>query len=64
MKKFIPIVFSHGLTGSRALYSTSAMELASNGFIVLALDHHDGSCAYTEDQNGKEYHFDTEGPRF
>ena len=40
------------------------MEFASNGFLVLALDHHDGSCAYTEDQNGKPYHFDAKGPHF
>jgi hypothetical protein len=38
------------------------MEFASHGFLVLALDHHDGSCAYTEDQDGKPHHFDSKGP--
>jgi hypothetical protein len=31
------------------------MELASNGFLVLLIDHQDGTCAYTEGNEGKRY---------
>lgn len=36
-------VFSHGLAGSRNAYSQICGDLASNGIIVIALDHRDGS---------------------
>jgi len=34
-------------------YSTIARELASHGYLVFIMDHHDGSCVYTMDE-GKE----------
>lgn len=36
-------VFSHGLAGSRNAYSYVCGDLASQGIIVIALDHRDGS---------------------
>ena len=36
-------LFSHGLAGSRNAYSYVCGDLASNGMIVIALDHRDGS---------------------
>lgn len=36
-------IFSHGLAGSRNAYSYVCGDLASNGMIVVALDHRDGS---------------------
>ncbi|KAF7197876.1 putative phospholipase A2 [Pseudocercospora fuligena] len=36
-------VFSHGLAGSRNAYSYVCGDLASQGMIVIALDHRDGS---------------------
>lgn len=36
-------MFSHGLAGSRNAYSYVCGDLASNGVIVIALDHRDGS---------------------
>ncbi|KAK5113925.1 hypothetical protein LTR62_003048 [Meristemomyces frigidus] len=36
-------IFSHGLAGSRNAYSQICGDLASNGMIVIALDHRDGS---------------------
>ncbi|KAI1771772.1 platelet-activating factor acetylhydrolase, isoform II-domain-containing protein [Hypoxylon cercidicola] len=43
--RFPVIFFSHGLGGSRTCCSTICGELASNGFIVVALEHRDGSGA-------------------
>ena len=49
---------SHGLYASRTIYTTVCRELASHGYIVFAIDHHDGSNHYTEDQNGEPIKFD------
>ena len=57
-KKVIPIIMSHGLTASRSLYTAHCRELASCGYIVFAIDHHDGSCHYTEDPDGIPIDFD------
>ncbi|KAK8065533.1 phospholipase A2, partial [Apiospora hydei] len=42
---FPVVVFSRGLGGSRICYSAVFGELASNGLIVVAMEHHDGSAA-------------------
>ena len=41
------VVFSHGLGGSRAVYSTILSEMASQGYFVAAVEHKDGSAAVT-----------------
>jgi len=37
------VVFSHGLTANRGMYSSVCSQLASHGFFVAAVEHRDGS---------------------
>ncbi|PVU96825.1 hypothetical protein BB561_000930 [Smittium simulii] len=51
--KFPVAIFSHGLAGNRSTYSAICRELASHGFIIIAIEHRDGSASatYLKDQN-------------
>ncbi|KAL0275689.1 UNVERIFIED_CONTAM: hypothetical protein PYX00_003477 [Menopon gallinae] len=51
--KLKAVVFSHGLGGTRFLYTNICCELASYGFVVIALEHRDGSASMT-------YYYDSE----
>ena len=62
-KGLIPIIMSHGITANRCLYQTICIELASFGYMVLAIDHHDGSGTYSEKKDGTPIPLDTSGPR-
>ena len=40
----------------------ACQELASNGYMVFALDHLDATCSYTESRNGSPEYFEYTGP--
>ncbi|KAK5980131.1 Platelet-activating factor acetylhydrolase plasma/intracellular isoform II [Trichostrongylus colubriformis] len=44
---FPVVIFSHGLSGCRHFYSTYCASLASNGFVVAAVEHSDYSACWT-----------------
>ncbi|KAL7071703.1 hypothetical protein ACQ4LE_009137 [Meloidogyne hapla] len=50
-EQFPVVVFSHGISGTRHLYSINCSSLASHGYVVAALDHRDGSSCYTYELN-------------
>eukprot|EP00592_Proboscia_alata_P004136 CAMPEP_0194365860 /NCGR_PEP_ID=MMETSP0174-20130528/13836_1 /TAXON_ID=216777 /ORGANISM="Proboscia alata, Strain PI-D3" /LENGTH=412 /DNA_ID=CAMNT_0039140705 /DNA_START=580 /DNA_END=1818 /DNA_ORIENTATION=- len=54
--QFPVIIFSHGLMGNSRTYTYQAMELASHGYVVVSLDHGDGSSSFTikEPQNAEQ----------
>ncbi|KAG2500884.1 hypothetical protein HYH03_001644 [Edaphochlamys debaryana] len=39
------VIFSHGIAGTRNAYSSICIELASRGYVVMALEHSDGSAS-------------------
>merc|ERR1719244_2402032 len=47
VKELPIIVFSHGLSSCRTLSSSIFVDWASYGFVVAAVEHRDGSAAYT-----------------
>ena len=52
LPKLRPIVYSHGLGGSRSCYSAVCVDLASHGYFVVALEHTDGSASLSVHTDG------------
>ena len=50
----IPLIFCHGLASSRTTHSGSCRDLASHGYIVFTVDHHDGTAYYSKTISGTE----------
>ncbi|KAL3081155.1 hypothetical protein niasHS_012676 [Heterodera schachtii] len=38
-QRFPLVIFSHGVTGSRLVYTTVCASLASHGYVIAALEH-------------------------
>jgi len=55
--KMRPIIFSHGLSGDKTFYTVLYHALAAQGYMVIAVNHQDESCFFTEDKDGKEMGF-------
>lgn len=55
-KKLIPIVLTHGLTATKHMYSVMGTEMASFGYMVILMDHHDYSCCFTPRKNRSSDH--------
>jgi len=51
------MIFSHGYTDHANYVSGAAREFASHGIMVFTLDHHDGSCPFTQKQDGTNITF-------
>jgi platelet-activating factor acetylhydrolase len=46
--KYPIVLFSHGLGGSMEMYTQLCQQIASHGYIVIAMEHEDGSGAYAD----------------
>ena len=42
------VIFSHGLAGQRGTYSQLALDLASRGYFLVAIEHSDGTASVAE----------------
>ena len=58
-----PVIFSHGWTGDKTQYSGIAKDLASHGYLVIVINHRDGTCFYTETEDGTPQLYER-GPYF
>jgi dienelactone hydrolase len=56
------VIYSHGLGGTSDVYSYQTMALASQGFVVLSLNHQDGSAPVVQRVDGSFLTFDFEIP--
>jgi platelet-activating factor acetylhydrolase len=52
------VVYSHGLGGSPSIYSYQTHTLAANGYLVLAIEHSDGSAPLTKKRDGNVVTYD------
>eukprot|EP00559_Dactyliosolen_fragilissimus_P002338 CAMPEP_0184859826 /NCGR_PEP_ID=MMETSP0580-20130426/4805_1 /TAXON_ID=1118495 /ORGANISM="Dactyliosolen fragilissimus" /LENGTH=620 /DNA_ID=CAMNT_0027356671 /DNA_START=56 /DNA_END=1918 /DNA_ORIENTATION=+ len=58
-KKNRLVIFSHGLTGCASTYSYTCMSLASAGYLVVQIEHGDGSSIGYENAEGSFVEYET-----
>lgn len=51
------MIFSHGLGAHSAFYTATYHTLAAHGYLVIAINHQDESCLYTENKDGADIPF-------
>lgn len=56
--ELVPVIFSHGFGVTFKDYQLAGMEMASNGFLVLMMNHLDGTCRYTDLKDGSTKIYD------
>jgi len=54
---FPVVLFSHGLGGSRHTYSSYCIDVASHGFVVVAIEHRDGTAPVSVRADGSVVHY-------
>ena len=52
-----PLIFSHGLGAHSSFYTATYHALAAHGYLVIAINHQDESCLFTEDKDGRNIPF-------
>lgn len=58
-KKLPLVVYSHGLGGTAITYTYQTQHLAAQGYVVLVLDHTDGSAPVVQSHDGTKRFFDS-----
>ena len=53
-QKLPVLLFSHGIGGNCEIYSQLCADIADAGFVVVALEHEEGSASYAMNSNGDE----------
>lgn len=61
-KPIVPVVFSHGLQSATFLYTMCLRDLAAHGFLVLAVNHQDGSNLHTVTREGADKYYGAKEP--
>jgi predicted dienelactone hydrolase len=56
-RKFIPLIFSHGVGNTMSWFSTILKDLASQGFIVYSLEHNDRTALHHYSEEEKEHKY-------
>jgi platelet-activating factor acetylhydrolase len=51
------VIFSHGLGGNRSAYTITCSELASQGYVVFAIEHADGTASACKLACGRGWRF-------